>query len=108
MDPTSVGEVTDVRGSLAQAGATMLIVTHEVWFARASADRVVFIKGGVVTEEGPAGRCSISPRMISPKIFWNNRRLNQINQPTTAIKQPVIKRPIVPLVKHIRSPFQND
>ncbi|TFD91204.1 amino acid ABC transporter ATP-binding protein [Cryobacterium serini] len=52
LDPENVSEVTDVMAALAASGATMLVVTHELSFARAAADRVVFIDGGVILEQG--------------------------------------------------------
>jgi polar amino acid transport system ATP-binding protein len=52
LDPENVGEVTDVMRDLADSGATMLVVTHELGFARAAADRVVFMDDGVILEEG--------------------------------------------------------
>ncbi len=52
LDPENVGEVTDVMSSLAAGGATMLVVTHELGFARAAADRVVFMDDGVILEQG--------------------------------------------------------
>jgi len=54
LDPELVGEVLSVIRRLAAAGITMLIVTHEVRFAREVADRVVFMDEGVVVEQGPA------------------------------------------------------
>ena len=53
LDPELVTEVVDVMQELAQAGLTLLAVTHEMRFARAAADRVVFMDGGAVVEEGP-------------------------------------------------------
>ncbi|TFD25496.1 amino acid ABC transporter ATP-binding protein [Cryobacterium lyxosi] len=52
LDPENVSEVTDVMAALAASGATMLVVTHELGFARATADRVVFLDGGVILEQG--------------------------------------------------------
>jgi len=52
LDPENVSEVTDVMSALAASGATMLIVTHELGFARAAADRVVFMDDGVILEQG--------------------------------------------------------
>lgn len=52
LDPEMVGEVLDLMKSLADEGMTMVIVTHEMGFAREVADRVVFIADGVITEEG--------------------------------------------------------
>ena len=53
LDPELVGEVLAVMKSLAKEGMTMMIVTHEMAFAREVADRVVFMDGGYVVEEGP-------------------------------------------------------
>jgi polar amino acid transport system ATP-binding protein len=52
LDPEMVGEVLDVMKELAKAGMTMIIVTHEIGFAREVADRVVFMDGGYIVEEG--------------------------------------------------------
>jgi len=66
LDPELVGEVLDVVRALASGGMTALIVTHEIGFAREVADRVIFMEGGQIVDEGPplavldAGR---SPRM---------------------------------------------
>jgi polar amino acid transport system ATP-binding protein len=53
LDPELVGEVTGVMRSLAEDGMTMVVVTHEMRFARDTADHVVFMDGGVVLEQGP-------------------------------------------------------
>ena len=53
LDPELIGEVLAVMRSLAEDGMTMLVVTHEMGFAQRVADRVVFMDGGVVVEEGP-------------------------------------------------------
>jgi len=52
LDPELVGEVLDVMKGLSEEGMTMLVVTHEMGFARRVADRVVFMDGGVIVEEG--------------------------------------------------------
>ena len=54
LDPELVGEVLDVMRSLARDGVTMLVVTHEMGFAREVADRVIFMDEGLVVEEGAA------------------------------------------------------
>jgi L-cystine transport system ATP-binding protein len=54
LDPELVGEVLDVMAGLARDGITMLVVTHEMRFAREAADRVVFMDEGLVVEEGTA------------------------------------------------------
>jgi len=53
LDPTLVGEVLKVMSELAHEGATMIVVTHEMAFAREAADRVYFIEGGTFVEAGP-------------------------------------------------------
>lgn len=54
LDPELVGDVLEVMRKLAQAGMTMVVVTHEMGFAREVANRVLFIDGGVIIEQGPA------------------------------------------------------
>lgn len=54
LDPETVGDVLQVMRNLAEAGMTMVVVTHEMEFARQVADRVLFMDGGVVVESGPA------------------------------------------------------
>ena len=54
LDPELVGDVLGVMRKLAESGMTMVVVTHEMSFAREVADRVMFFDGGVVVEEGPA------------------------------------------------------
>ena len=62
LDPELVGEVLDVIRDLAQLGTTLVIVTHEVGFAREVADRVVFLDSGRVIEQGPARDVLEHPR----------------------------------------------
>ena len=62
LDPELVGEVLGVMRSLAEDGMTMLVVTHEMAFAREVADRVLFLDGGVIVEEGPARQVLDTPR----------------------------------------------
>jgi polar amino acid transport system ATP-binding protein len=69
LDPETVGDVLAVMRQLANAGMTMLVVTHEMGFAREVADRVVFMDGGVVVEEGPAAEVIGSPRNARTKEF---------------------------------------
>jgi ABC-type polar amino acid transport system ATPase subunit len=53
LDPELIGEVLNVMEELAHEGTTMLVVTHELHFAREAADRVVFIEDGLIVEQGP-------------------------------------------------------
>jgi ABC-type polar amino acid transport system ATPase subunit len=53
LDPETIGEVLEVMEELAQAGTTMIVVTHEMGFARKAAHRVVMMDDGLIIEEGP-------------------------------------------------------
>lgn len=61
LDPEMVGEVLDVMRQLADEGMTMVVVTHEMGFARQVADRVLFVDGGVIAEEGSPEQVFGSP-----------------------------------------------
>ena len=61
LDPELVGTVLDVMRELKRGGMTMLVVSHEMRFARDAADRVVFMDHGVIVEEGPPQRISSTP-----------------------------------------------
>ena len=69
LDPELVGEVLEVMRRLAAEGMTMMVVTHEMGFAREVADRVVFMDGGVVVEEGPPSRVLVEPRHERTRRF---------------------------------------
>ena len=62
LDPELVSEVLDVMGDLARSGMTMIVVTHEIGFARQVADRVVFMDGGIILEHGPAAEVLGAPK----------------------------------------------
>ena len=61
LDPELVGEVLDVMRKLAADGMTMIVVTHEAGFARDVADRVLFMDGGEIVEEGPPHKILVNP-----------------------------------------------
>jgi polar amino acid transport system ATP-binding protein len=69
LDPELVKEVLDVMRALAQEGMTMIVVTHEIGFARDVGDRVVFMDGGVIVEEGPAKQVIDKPTEARTKQF---------------------------------------
>ena len=56
LDPEMISEVLDVMADLAPDGMTMLVVTHEMGFARAAANRIAFMDGGAIVEEAPPDR----------------------------------------------------
>jgi polar amino acid transport system ATP-binding protein len=69
LDPELVKEVLDVMRELAEEGMTMIVVTHEIGFAREVADRVIFMDGGVIVEEGPPAEVLENPREERTKQF---------------------------------------
>ncbi|MDR2670109.1 MAG: amino acid ABC transporter ATP-binding protein [Oscillospiraceae bacterium] len=71
LDPEMVREVLDVMLGLARQGMTMLIVTHEMEFAKAVADRIIFMDEGVITEESEAGAFFQNPRTERARRFLN-------------------------------------
>lgn len=71
LDPELVGEVLTVIGNLAKEGMTMAIVTHEMDFARKVADRVIFMDGGVIVEEGKPQEIFNNPQHPRTKQFLN-------------------------------------
>ncbi|MDR6117310.1 MULTISPECIES: amino acid ABC transporter ATP-binding protein [unclassified Aeromicrobium] len=69
LDPELVGEVLEAMKRLAATGMTMIVVTHEVAFARNVADRVVFMADGVVVEDGPPSQVIDAPRAPETQTF---------------------------------------
>jgi polar amino acid transport system ATP-binding protein len=69
LDPELTGDILKVIRSLAKEKMTMVIVTHEIPFAREVADRVLFMDGGVFIEEGPAAEVIDNPRLERTKAF---------------------------------------
>lgn len=75
LDPEMVGEVLDVIKGLAKSGLTMIVVTHEMAFAREVSDRVIFMDGGIVLEEGTPDELFGNPKMPRTREFLS-RYLN--------------------------------
>jgi len=69
LDPEMINEVLDVMKQLAKDGMTMVVVTHEMGFARASADRVVFMDEGAIVEESTPEQFFSDPRTDRAKDF---------------------------------------
>ncbi|HEV8573926.1 MAG TPA: amino acid ABC transporter ATP-binding protein [Dehalococcoidia bacterium] len=69
LDPELVGEVLDAMKALAQEGMTMIVVTHEIGFAREVAQRAVFMDEGMIVEEGPPRELFASPQQARTKAF---------------------------------------
>jgi ABC-type polar amino acid transport system ATPase subunit len=72
LDPTLVGEVLEVMKQVAQMGITMLVVTHEINFASKVANKVVFMEGGRIVEQGPPGEVLSRPREQATRRFLEN------------------------------------
>ena len=71
LDPEMVGEVLEVMKKLAESGITMIVVTHEMNFARSVADRVIFMEGGVIVEEGTPSQIFDNPTQERTRTFVN-------------------------------------
>jgi polar amino acid transport system ATP-binding protein len=69
LDPELIGEVLRVMEDLAHEGTTMIVVTHEMHFAREAADRVIFMEDGVICEQGPPEQILDAPQMDGTKRF---------------------------------------
>ena len=72
LDPELVGDVLDVMRKLALSGMTMIVVTHEIGFAREVADRVVFMDDGIVVEDGTPSQVIDKPKNERTKAFINS------------------------------------
>ncbi len=82
LDPELVGEVLEVMQDLAADGMTMVVVTHEMGFAREVADRVMVMDQGVVIEEGPPSRIFAAPREARTAEF-----LRRVTHPVAATRR---------------------
>ena len=69
LDPEMIGEVLDVMRNLAREGMTMIVVTHEMGFAKEVSDRVIFMEDGMIVEEGTAEHFFINPTKERTKLF---------------------------------------
>lgn len=77
LDPELIGEVLEVMKSLALEGMTMVVVSHEMGFAREAAHRIVFLEDGVVTEEGPPESIFKNPKKERTRKFL--RRISDLH-----------------------------
>ena len=69
LDPVLVGEVLDLVREIKEQGSTILMATHEISFARQAADRVVFLRGGQIVEQGPPEQVIDNPREQATRDF---------------------------------------
>ena len=80
LDPEMVHEVLDVILDLAREGKTMVIVTHEMSFARAVADRVIFLDGGEIVEQGPPNEFFDNPKTERAKKFLHTFEFDAVKK----------------------------
>jgi len=80
LDPELIGEVIVVMEQLAHEGSTMIVVSHEMAFAREAADRVLYLEDGAVVEEGPPEQVLDAPQEESTKLFLR-RFLSEAERP---------------------------
>ena len=78
MDPELVGEVLNTIKAVAKTGITMIVVTHEIAFAKEVATRVVFMEGGKVVEQGPPEEILVHPKEARTQQFLS--RITNPNQ----------------------------
>ncbi|GAA4396307.1 amino acid ABC transporter ATP-binding protein [Ornithinibacter aureus] len=90
LDPELVGEVLKVMRDLAEGGMTMIVVTHEMGFAREVADRVVFMDAGVVVEQGPPSEVIGNPQHARTRAFLS--RMRQEEAAHAAAQDPIAQR----------------
>jgi len=72
LDPEMIGEVLEVMKALALEGTTMVVVTHEMGFAREVGDQIVFMEDGLVVEEGPVEPFFNHPRKERTRLFLSS------------------------------------
>ena len=77
LDPELIGEVLNVMRQLAEEGMTMLVVTHEMSFARNVSSKVVFIEDGRIVESGPSGEFFANPREERTRAFLRSIELDK-------------------------------
>ena len=78
LDPEMVREVLDVVLDLAKEGRTMVIVTHEMQFAKAVADRVTFLEGGKIVEEGDPKKLFEKPETDRLRDFYRHLHMKKL------------------------------
>ena len=98
LDPELVGDVLAVMRELADEGMTMLVVTHEMAFAREVADRVVFMDGGVIVEQGPPDEVIGNPQQERTREFLR-RVLDPTHVDTGAEDEAYLKRHAADVVR---------
>jgi ABC-type polar amino acid transport system ATPase subunit len=90
LDPELIGEVLRVMRQLAAEGMTMLVVTHEMGFARDVADRVIFMADGVIMEEGTPQQIFSAPRNERTRQFLQSilERNSELGEDPAAFSAP--------------------
>ena len=89
LDPELIGEVLNVMEELAHEGSTMIVVTHEMHFAREAADRVVFLQEGTIVEEGPPEKVLDDPQDERTQQFL--RRFLTVEKAREVVREVALK-----------------
>ncbi len=76
LDPKMTGEVLQIMKKLAQDGMTMIVVTHEMGFARDVADRIFYLENGIIAEEGTPSQIFVNPQYEGTREFLRHTNLN--------------------------------
>ncbi len=92
LDPEMVREVLDVMLELAKEGSTMIIVTHEMQFARAIADRIIFLDEGKIVEENKPGDFFTNPKTERAKQFLNIFDFDCVNNDELKIQKELVNK----------------
>jgi ABC-type histidine transport system ATPase subunit len=88
LDPELIGEVIVVMEQLAHEGSTMIVVSHEMAFAREAADRVIYLEGGLLVEEGPPEQVLDDPQQEATKQFLRRFLSEGAKAPTAVDPEP--------------------
>jgi ABC-type histidine transport system ATPase subunit len=97
LDPELIGEVIVVMEQLAHEGSTMIVVSHEMAFAREAADRVVYLEEGIIMEEGPPEQVLDDPREEATKQFLRRFLSEGARAPTVGTPDPPSARELGPV-----------
>lgn len=93
LDPELIGEVIVVMEQLAHEGSTMIVVSHEMAFAREAADRVLYLEGGLVVEEGPPEQILDDPQREETQLFLRRFLSEGAKAPT--VEEPDLVSPLM-------------
>jgi ABC-type polar amino acid transport system ATPase subunit len=111
LDPELIGEVITVMEQLAHEGSTMIVVSHEMAFAHEAADRVLYLEGGLVVEEGPPEQVLVNPQTEACQQFLKRFLTEGATAPTPPVPpspSPPASPPGAPHVPGTDAPHGGD